>query len=231
MSDSETAVSWHDSIAPDFQDGYQRSRGFRDRFRAWAGLIMRYAQAGDRVMDAGCGAGTFALEAASVAARVDGIDGSERMIELARADAARRGIANATFEVAMFDTLSARAGQYDLVLCSSVLEYLPDLAEELARLTALLRPGGRLIVSLPNGRSYYRHAESWAYRLTGRPRYYRHVNHVPSSTEVREILHQLGFTVLETVYYADPPLPRFVNRLAGGSRYRKTMFASVAARL
>ncbi len=230
MSEGETAVSWHDSIAPSFRDGYQRSRGFRDRFRAWAGLIMRYAQSSDRVIDAGCGAGTFALEAAAIAAHVDGIDGSERMIELARADAARRGIDNVTFDVAMFETLSDRAGQYDLVLCSSVLEYLPDLEEELARLTALLRPGGRLIVSLPNGRSYYRYFEGWAYRLTGRPRYYKHVNHVPSSTEVRDILKKLGFVILETVYYADPPFPRFVNRFAGGPRYRKTMFASVAAR-
>lgn len=227
---SETAISWHDSIAPAFRDGYVRSRGFRDRLRAWGTLIERYARPDDRVIDAGCGAGTLSFEAARIAAHVDGIDGAERMIDLARASAQEGGIANVSFEVALFETLSDRAGRYDLVLCSSVLEYLPDLAAEIARLSALLRPGGRLILSLPNGRSRYRRFEALAWRVTGRPRYYRHVRHVPTSTEVRAILKRLGLTVLETVYYADPPLPRFVNRLAGGPRYRKTMFAIVASR-
>jgi 2-polyprenyl-6-hydroxyphenyl methylase/3-demethylubiquinone-9 3-methyltransferase len=227
---SETAISWHDSIAPAFRDGYVRSSAFRDRLRAWGTLIGRYARPGDQVIDAGCGAGTLSFEAAKIAAHVDGIDGAERMVDLARAGAGERGITNVSFEVALFETLSDRAGRYDLALCSSVLEYLPDLAIEIARLAALLRPGGRLILSLPNGRSRYRRFEAFAWRLTGRPRYYRHVRHVPASTEVREILRQVGLTVLETVYYADPPLPRFVNRLAGGPRYRKTMFAMVAAR-
>jgi 2-polyprenyl-3-methyl-5-hydroxy-6-metoxy-1,4-benzoquinol methylase len=227
---SETAISWHDSIAPAFRDGYVRSPGFRDRLRAWSTLIERYARPDDRVIDAGCGAGTLSFEAARIAASVDGIDGSEQMIALARAGAAEHGIANVAFDVALFETLSDRAGQYDLALCSSVLEYLPDLAAEIARLAALLRPDGRLILSLPNGRSRYRRFEAIAWRLTGRPRYYRYVRHVPSSTDVRAILKGLGFAVLETVYYADPPLPRFVNRLAGGPRYRKTMFAMVAAR-
>ena len=227
---SETAISWHDSIAPAFRDGYVRSRGFRDRLRAWGTLIERYARPGDQVIDAGCGAGTLSFEAARIVAQVDGIDGAEQMIALARASAEERGIANVSFEVALFETLSDRAGRYDLALCSSVLEYLPDLATEIARLAALLRPEGRLILSLPNGRSRYRRFEALAWRVTGRPRYYRHVRHVPTSTEVREILRRLGLTVLETVYYADPPLPRFVNRLAGGPRYRKTMFAMVASR-
>ena len=227
---SETAISWHDSIAPAFRDGYVRSRGFRDRLRAWGTLIGRYARPGDQVIVAGCGAGTLSFEAAKIAAHVHGIDGAERMIDLARAGADEHGIGNVSFEVALFETLSDRAGQYDLALCSSVLEYLPDLKIEIARLATLLRPGGRLILSLPNGRSLYRRFEALAWRATGRPRYYRHVRHVPTSTQVREILRQLGFAVLETVYYADPPLPRFVNRLAGGPRYRKTMFVMVAAR-
>jgi 2-polyprenyl-6-hydroxyphenyl methylase/3-demethylubiquinone-9 3-methyltransferase len=227
---AEDAISWHDSIAPAFRDGYERSPRFRERLRVWSGLILRYAREGDRAIDAGCGAGTLSFEAARIVAHVDGIDGSERMVELAREKATELGVTNTSFEVALFNSLSERAGQYDLVLCSSVLEYLDDLATEIARLVALLRPEGRLILSLPNGRSRYRRFEAWAYRLTGRPRYYRHVRQVPSTADVRLILGKLGFAVLDTVYYADPPIPRFISRLAGHSRYRKTMFAIVAAR-
>jgi 2-polyprenyl-6-hydroxyphenyl methylase/3-demethylubiquinone-9 3-methyltransferase len=227
---ADDAISWHDSIAPAFRDGYERSPRFRERLRVWSGLILRYAQESDRAIDAGCGAGTLSFEAARIVAHVDGIDGSPRMIDLAREKSAELGLANTSFEVALFDSLSEQAGQYDLVLCSSVLEYLDDLPTEIARLVALLRPEGRLIVSLPNGRSRYRRFEALAYRLTGRPRYYRHVRQVPTSIEVREIFAAMGFAVLDTVYYSDPPLPRFINRLAGPSRYRKTMFAMVVAR-
>lgn len=231
MTDTdETAISWHDSIAPSFRDGYQRSAGFRDRLRTWSALIARYARPGDLAIDAGCGAGTLSFEAAQIVASVDGIDGSERMIELARETAAARGIVNVSFEVALFESLSDRAGRYDLVLCSSVLEYLPDLAVELARLAALLRSGGRMIVSLPNGQSRYRRFERLVYRLTRRPRYYRHVRQVPSAARVRDMLQAIGLSVVDTVYYAEPPVPRAVAWLAGSGQRRKTMFAIVAAR-
>jgi 2-polyprenyl-3-methyl-5-hydroxy-6-metoxy-1,4-benzoquinol methylase len=39
---------------------------------------------------------------------------------------------------------------YDLILLLDVLEHLPDPAESLQRLTKLLNPGGRVIVSVPN---------------------------------------------------------------------------------
>lgn len=138
---SETAISWHDSIAPAFRDGYVRSAGFRDRLRAWGRLIERHARPGDQVIDAGCGAGTLSFEAAKIAAHVHGIDGAERMIDLARASADDHGIANVSFELALFETLSDRAGQYDLALSSSVLEYLPDLTTEIARTRRLAPPG------------------------------------------------------------------------------------------
>lgn len=231
MDEADSAISWHDSIASAFRDGYVRSRAFRDRLRVWRDLIDRYSRLGDRVIDAGCGAGTLSFEAARTASHVDGIDGAKRMIELARAGAADRGVANVSFDVALFETLSERAGQYDLALCSSVLEYMPDLQTEIARLAAALRSGGRLILSLPNGMSGYRRLEALAWRLTGRPRYYRHVRHVPPSVRVADILTELGFEVMETIYYADPPLPGVVNRLAGPARRRKTMFAIVAERI
>ena len=231
MADTnDTAISWHDSIAPSFRDGYQRSAGFRDRLRTWSVLIARYARPGDRAIDAGCGAGTLSFEAAKIVASVEGIDGSPRMIELARETAAASDINNVSFDVALFESLSNRADRYDLVLCSSVLEYLPNLETELARLAALLRKDGRMIVSLPNGRSRYRRFERLAYCLTRRPRYYRHVRHVPSAAQVQDVLQALGLSVLDTLYYADPPLPPALAWLSGSGQRRKTMFVIVATR-
>lgn len=45
-------------------------------------------------------------------------------------------------------------GSFDLVLCLDVLEHLVDPWAEVKRIHALLRPGGTLIVSLPNVRHH-----------------------------------------------------------------------------
>lgn len=50
------------------------------------------------------------------------------------------------------DDISATAlptGQFDLILCSEVIEHLPDSAPALAAMARLLAPGGRLILTTP----------------------------------------------------------------------------------
>ncbi len=46
------------------------------------------------------------------------------------------------------------AGSLDLILCMDVLEHLADPWEVVRRISTLLRPGGRLIVSVPNIRHW-----------------------------------------------------------------------------
>ena len=46
-------------------------------------------------------------------------------------------------------------GTYDLVTCISVLEHIPDDAAAIARMWELLRPGGRLVLTVPCARTAY----------------------------------------------------------------------------
>lgn len=50
--------------------------------------------------------------------------------------------------------LPLEPGSLDVILCLDVLEHLRDPWAMVARLTALLKPGGALVVSLPNIRHY-----------------------------------------------------------------------------
>ena len=105
----------------------------------------------DHVLDVGCSQGGTLewLKASGVAARTTGIelDPEAARIARGRVDRLIEGDVDAAF-----GTLAA--GSFDLVLCLDVLEHLVDPWRTVARLGHVLRPGGTLIVSVPNIRHY-----------------------------------------------------------------------------
>lgn len=225
------AVGWHDQIASDFDAGYARSPAFRERFDLWSDLIVRHARPDDAVLDAGCGSGVFSRVAARQAASVVALDGSEAMIALAEKKARAEGLGNITLRVGLLDELAGwNAGQFDLILSSSVLEYVDNYQVAVSGLVRLLRPGGRLIISMPNADSLYRRCERVAFRLTGRPRYVAHLKSRSTPTQLGEMLARDGMTILETHYFAEPPLPRAILPMMGHGQRRKSLFVQVAAR-
>lgn len=70
---------------------------------------------GDRVLDVGCGAGTFALPFTTVAASVTGIDPSEVMLSRTRRAAARAGVRNLSTIRATWEGYDPPDDRFDLV--------------------------------------------------------------------------------------------------------------------
>ncbi len=100
---------------------------------------------GRHVLDAGCGAGPLIAALHAKGAKVTGFDASAAMIELAR----QRLGEDATLHVAdLSQPLPFTDGAFDDVVASLVLHYLQDWAAPLAELRRVLRPGGRLILSV-----------------------------------------------------------------------------------
>jgi SAM-dependent methyltransferase len=101
--------------------------------------------AGHRILDAGCGSGPLLAVLRDRGATVTGIDSSAKMLELAR----RRLGADASLHVAdLRDPLPFIDGAFDDVVASLVLHYLKNWEPTLAEFRRVLRPGGRLIVSV-----------------------------------------------------------------------------------
>jgi len=101
--------------------------------------------AGRRILDAGCGAGPLFAALRDRGAIVTGIDKSAGMLEQAR----RRLGHGADLQVAELGSpLPFPDDTFDDVTASLVLHYLEDWGPTLAELRRVLKPGGRLIVSV-----------------------------------------------------------------------------------
>lgn len=108
-------------------------------------------KAGDCVLDVGCGTGASALPAAEAVGRdgyVVGIDVAENMLTRARAKARDRGLDNVEFDLADMADCGRADQTFDAVISSFSVFFMPDLETQVAELWRLVRPGGRLGITV-----------------------------------------------------------------------------------
>jgi cyclopropane-fatty-acyl-phospholipid synthase len=118
-------------------------------------------QPGDRVLDVGCGWGSFAVHAATRhGAHVTGITLSEPQARGARELAARAGVADKV-DIRVADYRELDGERYDAVASIGMVEHVGNaqIDDYARRLRALLEPGGRL---LNHGIARLRHGDAEA---------------------------------------------------------------------
>jgi 23S rRNA (uracil1939-C5)-methyltransferase len=99
-------------------------------------LALLDPQPGDRILDLFCGLGNFTLPLAQRAGQVTGLEGSQEMVERARANAALNNLNNVVFQTAdLYQSTEKQlwpSGHYDKILLdpprSGALELLPWIA-------------------------------------------------------------------------------------------------------
>ena len=137
-------------------EGYDRTFGCHVSVRFVPALLNAAQLApGMRVLDVATGTG-FAAEAALSAigptGHITAADLSPAMLDKARERLGRH--ANASCSVEDGQSLSFADGSFDVVLCSLGLMFFPDPARGLAEFYRVLRPGGRVAVSVGTEAQY-----------------------------------------------------------------------------
>lgn len=106
---------------------------------------------GRRVLDAGCGSGPLSAALRAKGAVVTGFDASAAMVDLAR----QRLGEDADLHVADLGApLPFGEAAFDVVVASLVLHYLEDWSGPLSELRRVLKPGGRLMLSVNHPSAY-----------------------------------------------------------------------------
>jgi 2-heptyl-1-hydroxyquinolin-4(1H)-one methyltransferase len=89
-----------------------------------AALIAQGKMKGN-VLDAGCGEAALSLHLAALGHNTVGLDASPTAIDLAKAEAAKRGLTNASFEVADISSFTGYDGRFDTIVDSTLFHSMP----------------------------------------------------------------------------------------------------------
>lgn len=190
MADQEPSVRWD-------PHGYQRAGGFVPRLGRGA-LELLAPQAGERILDLGCGDGVLTEQLAASGAQVIGVDFSSKMVAQAR----QRGI-DARVQDA---TRLPFAAEFDAVFSNAALHWMHPLDDVLTGVRRSLRHGGRFVAECGG------HGNLAAIRVSiaavlatwGIDAYVRSPWYFPTPEGMRQILQRHGLHVRTLDYFARP---------------------------
>ena len=139
------------------------------------------------LLDIGCGVGDFLVHIKQQGWEVQGIEPSADAKQIAQSRLVF--LPKDPSEYAQFEDAS-----FDVITLWHVLEHIDDLHFQTSEICRLLKPGGRLIIALPNFQSfdcqYYK--DKWA--AWDVP---RHLNHFSQQT-IQSIITSTGFQIIDT---------------------------------
>jgi len=112
---------------------------------------------GDKILDLGCGFGRHAFEAARRGANVVALDAGRDEVEgvaatfAAMVEAGELSTENLHVASVQGDALALPFpdGTFDRVICSEVLEHIPNDVGAMRELARVLRPGGTMAITVP----------------------------------------------------------------------------------
>ncbi|MGY2892559.1 class I SAM-dependent methyltransferase [Deinococcus sp. UYEF24] len=152
-------------------------------FDPWAEVLLAHAnlQAGEAVLDVACGTGAVTRQAArqvGASGQVSALDLNPAMLEVARSvtlqsEPVAEGAA-VTWVQGSAQSLPFPDGAFDVVLCQHGLPFFPDRAGALAEMRRVLKPGGRLTVTVWQSLEHnpmFQALNGAALRLVGLPVY------------------------------------------------------------
>jgi len=129
--------------------------------------IVSHLSKGDRIVEVGCGTGIMiTLPLFEMGFHVIGIDIDEESIAFGKGVFGERGMDPNTLRTTDLSSLDLYA---DVLIASEILEHLTEkeIYELMRNIRRVLKPGGKLLITVPNGHGWFEF-ESWLwFRMKG----------------------------------------------------------------
>jgi 2-polyprenyl-3-methyl-5-hydroxy-6-metoxy-1,4-benzoquinol methylase len=151
--------------------------------------VERFCHARGRVLDVGCATGFSLIAAEQRGWKAEGIECSEFCVQYARS----RGL---SVHQGSLRDYPGEGGSMDAITMWDYLEHSPDPLGDLQTCRTLLKPGGGILLSIPN-------VDSWSYRLLGKKWIgFKNIEHLYffSRNTMEKLARQAGL-VMERCFY------------------------------
>jgi SAM-dependent methyltransferase len=147
MMKRDTSTETWEAVADDWI-GHAGTNDYRNQFLMPRTLDMIGDLRGRRVLDLGCGEGGYAREMARRGARVVGVDGSSRLIDVARERTNEEGVEVVYYQANASALDPIDSASFDLVLASMSLMDVEDYPGAMSEADRVLVSGGELLMSI-----------------------------------------------------------------------------------
>ncbi len=153
--------------------------------------IQKYFKSG-LMLDIGSGTGRLLKTAKAFGFQVEGIELSKESVDFGRR------IWDLNIIEGDFESINFPTNHYDVVTMIHVFEHLRDPIKSLKKLYEIIRPGGLLVIAVPNFNSF----QSYVFRS----RWFhldipRHFYHYPASV-IQNVLQREGFKIREINFFS-----------------------------
>jgi ubiquinone/menaquinone biosynthesis C-methylase UbiE len=204
MTEGRIGKEYYDSTTYFDADHITDHRSPFQRYRVAKVLELYTPEPGERMVDVGCGWGTFSFALADRVTEVVGVDFSEKSVAFCNARLEREPRANVRFVCADGGATGLEGGAWDLVLAADLFEHLypEDSMRVVTEAFRLLRPGGRFSVWTPHRGHVLEILKNHDILLK------RDVSHVDykSMARMTTMMKEAGF-MIERAYYAESHVP------------------------
>ncbi len=212
LSDS---AGYFDKIVVEYDGWYNApsAGGYALRVRRQRIMELLDAPAG-RALDVGCGPGILAAKLLARGYEFWGVDAAPHMIEYCRHRFGTRH--DAHFSVSDATALPFPDEYFDVVISTGVIDFVPAYERALQEMVRVIKKGGTLLLSFPNGRSPYtlwaKHVFYPSVELL-RPVYYSLIKRPPppsmalssnrlyTAEAMHRLLGQHGVAVTDAAYF------------------------------
>jgi len=146
-------------------------------------------QEGERILDAGCGDGTLAVEIEKYGAKVVGVDMSAEMIEACQT----KGIEAYVGSV----TALPYANEFDAVFSNAMLHWVHDAKSAIDNIAKTLKKGGRFVAEYGGKGNAYHIVNAMQKVFDTHPEFgvFQNPWYFPSDEEYKSLLESSGFEV------------------------------------